>query len=172
MKILILYASKNGVTRECAETLCELLKKHDEVTLCSVKDGPLPSPADFDVAIVGSNIRMGLMNKEIKKYLKKHKTELSSMNTALFLCCGFADSFEEYCDVEIPKSLDASLGIHYFGGEMKPEKLRGIDKLVVKMVRSSIKTMNFKNGQLDQIPLPEILPENITRLADSIRELR
>ena len=83
MKILILYASKNGVTRECAETLCELLKKHDEVTLCSVKDSPLPSPADFDVAIVGSNIRMGLMNKEIKKYLKKHKAELSAMNTAV-----------------------------------------------------------------------------------------
>ena len=55
---------------------------------------------------------------------------------------------------------------------MKPEKLRGIDKLVVKMVRNSIKTKNFENGQLDQIPLPEILPENITRLADSIRELR
>ena len=172
MKILILYASKNGVTRECSEMLCEILKKHDEVTLCSVKELPLPSPTDFDVAIVGSNIRMGFMNKRIKKYLKEYKSELSEMNTALFLCCGFANNFEEYCSIEIPKNLNASLGIHYFGGEMKPEKLHGFDKLVVKMVRSSIKTKNFENSQLDQIPLPEILPENITRLADAILELK
>ena len=172
MKILILYATKNGATRECAEMLAELLKKSHTVTTVSAREAdPLPSPEDFDVAIIGSNVRMGAINKKIKKYLKTNAETLSGMQTAFFLCCGFADNFEEYVDIHVPKKLKLSLGAHYFGGEMKPEKLRGLDKLIVKMVRSSIHDKNFENSSLDQISLPELLPESITRLSDAIREL-
>ena len=171
MKILILYASKNGVTKQCAKMLADILNKRHQVTLCSAKEEKLPSPAGFDVAAIGSSVRMGGINKKIKKYLKENAEGLSKINTAVFLCCGNAESFEEYCALSIPKKLEVRLGKHYFGGELKPEKLKGLDKLIVKMVRGSIKTKNFENSQLDQIALPEIIPENIIRLADSIRDL-
>ena len=171
MKILILYASKNGVTKQCAEILADALNKRHEVTVVSAKEDKLPCPDGFDVAVVGSSVRMGAINKKIKKYLKENTEALSKINTAVFLCCGSAESFEEYCSISIPKRLETSLGRHYFGGELKPEKLKGLDKLIVKMVRGSIRTKNFENSQLDQIALPEIIPENIIRLADSIRDL-
>ena len=171
MKILILYASKNGVTKQCAEMLADELNKHHEVTIASAKDENLPCPDGFDVAVVGSSVRMGAINKKIKKYLKENTEALSKINTAVFLCCGSSESFDEYCSICIPKRLETKLGKHYFGGELKPEKLKGLDKFIIKMVRGSIRTKNFENSQLDQIALPEIIPENIIRLADSIRDL-
>ena len=172
MKILILYATKNGATRECAEMLSEKLKRKHEVTTVSVKEADtLPLPTDFDVAIIGSSVRMGAINRRIKKYIKTNLAALSAMHTAVFLCCGNADNFEEYIALSLPRKLKLSLGAHYFGGELKPEKLHGIDKLIVKMVRSSIHDKNFENSALDQIPLPELLPENIERLCDAIRDL-
>ena len=172
MKILILYATKNGATRECAEMLVEMLEKRHTVTVISANEATtLPSPEGFDVAVIGSSVRMGAINKKIKKYLKTNLQALSEIHTAFFLCCGFADNFEEYIDMHVPKKLKLSLGTHYFGGEMKPEKLRGIDKLIIKMVRSSIHDKNFENSSLDQIALPELLPESIARLSDSIRDI-
>ena len=172
VKILILYATKNGATRECAEMLTEKLEKKHDVTVVSVREADtLPSPKDFDVAIIGSSVRMGAINKRIRKYIKANVDALSQMHTAVFLCCGNADNFDEYVALSLPKRLELSLGAHYFGGEMKPEKLHGIDKLIIKMVRSSIHDKNFENSSLDQIPLPELLPENIERLCDAIRDL-
>ena len=171
MKILILYATKNGATKECAEMLAKQLEKRHSVTVVSAKETTLPSPKDFDVAVIGSNVRFGSINKKIKKYLKEHTSTLSEMQSAFFLCCGFADNFDEYIGISIPKRLSLSLGTHYFGGEMKPEKVHGLDKLILKMVRSSIHDKNFENSSLDQIALPELLPESITRLTDAIRDI-
>ena len=171
MNILILYASKNGVTKQCSEMLAELLKKSHTVTLVSAKDDPLPSPSDFDVAIIGSSVRMGTINSKIKKYMKQYAEILTDMHTAVFLCCGFPDEFDDYVATQVPTRLIASLGFHYFGGELKPEKLHGLDKFIVKRVRNSIRERNFENSALDQISLPEILPETIVRLSDSIRML-
>jgi menaquinone-dependent protoporphyrinogen oxidase len=172
VKILILYATKNGATRECAEMLAGKLERRHEVTVVSARDADtLPSPTDFDVAVIGSSVRMGGINKKIKKYIKANADALSEMHTAVFLCCGNADNFDEYVALSLPKKLKFSLGAHYFGGELKPEKLHGLDKLIVKMVRSSIHDKNFENSSLDQIALPELLPENIERLSDAIRDI-
>ena len=170
MNILIVYATKNGVTRECAEMLSRLLEKSHAVTLRSVKD-ELPSPKSFDIVILGSNVRMGAVNKSLKKYIKANLSELKKKQTAVFLCCGFSESFDDYCDIGAFRALSPTLGYHYFGGEMKPEKLHGLDKFIMKRVRNSIRTKNFENSQNDQIYLPEILPDSIVRLSDAIREL-
>jgi len=171
MKILVLYATKNGVTGQCAEILAGLLRKSHEVSVVSVSESVLPTPEEFDVVILGSSVRFGSINKRVKGYIKEHMAALGGKHTALFLCCGYSENFEEYVELQTPKGFKPTLGAHYFGGEMKPEKLRGFDKLVMKLVRGSIKQKNFENSELDQISLPEILPESISRLADAIREL-
>ena len=172
MKILILYATRGGVSRTCAEMLTEKLKERHEITLCSVREA-LPAPQDFDVAVVGGSVRFGAWNRKLKKYLRMHKEVLSAMPCALFFCCGFPLRYEEYAEIEVPKGLVCSLGIHYFGGELKPSKLKGLDKLIVTMVRQSILTQDFESpDDRTQHTLPEILPEAISRLADSIRALR
>ena len=67
--------------------------------------------------------------------------------------------------------LNLSLGAHCFGGELKPEKLKGFDKFAVRMMRSRLKSQDFEERDDDHLPIPEILPEAIDRLCDNIRKL-
>ena len=135
-----------------------------------INDVP-PSPDGFDVAIVGGSVRMGRINKRLKAYLRENAEKLNNIQTALFLCCGFSEEFDDYVSTQLPKTVLPSLGIHFFGGEFKPEKLHGLDKLIVKIVRSEMKTDDFEHPDPTRSPLPEILPENVYRLADRIRAL-
>jgi len=170
MKILIVYATRGGVSRTCAEMLKEKLEAHHAVTCCNVEDGA-PTPEDFDVAVLGGSIRMGRLNKKLKKYIKAHRATLAAMPSAAFICCGFPIQLEDYVETQLPRDLEFSLGVHCFGGEIKPEKQRGMDKLILKMVRSHIRYMDLEeNGKHDYM-LPEIIPEHITLLADRIRAL-
>ena len=171
MKILIIYATRGGVSKRCAEMLCERLNSDVfDITLCDIENGA-PSPEGFDVAVIGGSIRMGSINKKLKKYLRTYTSALLNINTALFLCCGYTENFDDYVLLNIPHHLVPTLGMHCFGGELKPEKLKGFDKFVVKMVRTSILDEDFENPDPNSSPLPEIIPENIWRLADSIRAL-
>ena len=170
MNILIVYATKGGVSRRCAEMLAGLLAEKHAVTCLNIEENP-PSPGGFDVAVVGGSVRMGRWNKKLRHYVKNHKETLENMPSAAFFCCGFPDEFEDYAETQLPKNMRFSLGVHCFGGELKPEKLRGFDKLVIKMVRSHIRTRDFEEGEYHSYTLPEIIPEHISLLADKIRAL-
>ena len=170
MKLLIVYSTKYGVSRRCAEMLADKLSAKMQVSVYDINDTP-PSPSGFDAAVVGGSIRMLRINKNLKAYLKQYASELSNMPTALFLCCGFSENFDDYVSMVFPKSVSASLGIHCFGGELKPDKLRGLDKFLVKRIRSSMQYRDFDDPDPDASPLPEILPETIYRLADTIKAL-
>ena len=171
MKILILYATHGGVTRTCAEILTKRLMSHHTVQTMDIHDNP-PSPASYDAVVLGSCIRMGKINKAIKRYIKTYMNQLSSISTGVFFCCGYPRQFDEYVETQLPKKLICSLGIHCFGGELKPEKLSGLDKLVVRIARSSINSQDFEESDADHHALPEILPENIALLAEKIEKLR
>lgn len=170
MKILIIYSTRTGVSRACSEMLQKKLRDSFEVSVFDIKDEP-PAPDGFDVCVIGGSIRMAHIDKRLKAYLKTHAETLSKKHTALFLCCGFTESFDDYVSLQIPKSIIASLGIHCFGGEMKPDKLKGLDKLVIKTVLSQMRYEEFDDPDPKRSPIPEILPETIYRLADRIRAL-
>ena len=171
MKILIAYAGRGGATKECADLLAKRLSAHHTPLLCDAKSEPIPSPAEFDVVVLGSAIYFSRAHKTVKRYVKEHRDTLSKMPTAIFLVCGYPKQFDEYADIEFSKKLTCSLGIHSFGGELKPEKRSGLDKLIVRMMRSSILSQDFEESDDDHHPLPELLPENINLLAEKIEKL-
>ena len=169
MKILIVYSSAWGVSKQCAQMLADMLCDKHEVSVFSIENAPYPT--GFDVAVVGGSVRMGRLNRQLRSYLKNNAEALSGMNTALFMCCGLSENFDDYVALQFPTSVIPSLGIHYFGGELKPEKLKGFDRIAVKMMRSSILGNDFEAPDPSISPLPEILPEAISRLAESIRKI-
>jgi menaquinone-dependent protoporphyrinogen oxidase len=172
MKILILYASHGGATKKCAELLKEGLEKNHAVTLSDVRaEQSLPSPSEFDVCVLGSCIRFARINKQIKEFMRVNAEALSKMPSAFFLCCGFTSESDDYIETQIPSTLTLSLGAHCFGGELKPQNLKGFDKLAVRLMRSSLKSQDFEESDDDHLPIPEILPEAIERLCDNIRKL-
>lgn len=167
MKILIVYATCGGVTQTCAEMLASFLTERHDITLCSAET-ELPCPSDFDAVVLGSNVRFGKVNATIKKYIRRYAEALSKMPSSVYLCCGFPRNFEEYVDTQIPKALHCSLGFYSFGGELKPEKLHGMDRWIVKHIRNSIRCQDFEESDREHHILPEIFLENIRLLADKI----
>ena len=170
MKVLIIYSTKGGVSKQCAEMLKDRLSGAIQVDVYDIKDAP-PSPVGYDVAVIGGSIRMARIKRSLRTYLKANANTLNSIQTALFLCCGITEDFDDYVKLNFPKKIIPTLGIHFFGGELKPEKLKGFDKLVVRSMRSTIKYEDFEAPDPNSSPLPEIIPENIYRLADTIRAL-
>ena len=175
MKILIVYASESGTCRECADILEQKLYKHEvsKYDITRAVDCPL-SPADFDACVVGGPVRFGKLHRDVIKYIKRYKNELQGMKSAYFLVCGYTDQHEKYLKKSIPAELQQSaVCCELFGGRLKPENSRGVDKLFVKAARSSILSEDESDkgneGEFERV-LPEIVPENIARLAAALQE--
>ena len=172
MKILIIYASKNGVAKKCAERLSDELSTTNEITLCNINDSPVPTPNNFDAIVLGGSIRMTKLNKELKKYLKTHFDAISNMPSAFFFCCGIIRDLDDYKATELPPKIQFSLGVECFGGELKPDKVKGFDKLIVNAMRQSILTQDSDLRNSSGLELPEYMPENILALAERIKRLK
>ena len=175
MKILIVYASESGTCRECADMLEHELYKH-EVTkydVTKVMDFTL-SPSNFDACVVGGPVRFGKLHRDARKYIRKYKNELLAKKCAYFLACGYTDQYEKYLKKSIPADLKAaSVCCELFGGRLKPEYARGLDRFFIKAARESIlsEDENEKGyeGEFERV-LPEIVPENVKRLAKSLEQ--
>ena len=172
MKVLIIYTSRGGASRSCVEMLKEKIEDSCEVTLCDAREvEALPTLDTCDVLVIGGSVRYGQIDKKLKAYLKVNADKINAKPCAFFFCCGFPSELDDYIDTQLPKKIEFSLGIYCFGGELKPQKLKGMDKIIVKMIRSHINSQDFEESDDDHLPLPELLPESVQRLADEIRKL-
>ena len=170
MKILIAYSSKQGTTERCASMLRDKLGSA-EVEMVDINKCVPNSPDNYDVVVLGSSVRFGSISKNLKKYIKAHKQALSAMPSAVFLCCGYPDQFDDYVKDQFPKDFKPTYDFHCFGGELKPKQTKGFDRIIVSMARHSILEHDFEDSSYEG-SLPEILPESISILADTILKRR
>ena len=171
MKALIVYASRHGASAEACEMLADRLRAFMTVDICDVHDSP-PSPLDYDVAVVGGSVHMNKLDKKLKKYLRENIEALSAMPSATFICCGLTDDFDDYVTTEIPKEIKFSLGVHCFGGQLKPDRVKGLDKMTVFIMRQSILSQDPDKSDCDRRELPELFPDTIYALAENIKQIK
>ena len=170
LKTAIIYTTKGGTTRECAHLLQRELKEQD-VTVLDMKDAEKFD--GYDIVVIGFPIRMARMSKVARKYVKEHKGELVTKKVAYFMCCGFIDCADEYAEKILPSELsESALAVTCLGGSLEPERFKGLDKLIVKSVRAEILGGGNNGDQRDDMSLPTILDENISQLANVIRNVR
>lgn len=168
MKIVISYSSKSGTVRECAEELSKKLAPN-EVTLADL-DTDTPDLTAFDIAIVGGYVRMGKISKKMIRFVNENKQLLGATMHAFFLCCGLPESTEYYFEKAIPRELlCSSISNACFGGDLRINKQKGLDKFIAKLILREIKTNNIAEDMNEEMPIPAVLPENISRFADEIR---
>ena len=165
MKILVAYAGKSGGCRSMCELLATHLPHH-EVQVVDLVAAPV-SPEGFDYVVLGGAVRYGKLHRALRAYLAANGKVIAAMKHTLFLCCAFADQFENYAEMLFDSALlESADETVYFGGELNVSRQRGFDKLVARMMRSSI-----MESEDDDAMLPGLLPEHVRMLADRLRPL-
>lgn len=168
MKIVIAYSSKSGTVKECAEMLAKELKPN-EVTLADLEHS-FPDITDFDIAVIGGYVRTGRISPKMTQFVADNSTMLLETMHAFFLCCGLPESTEYYFEKSIPRVLlNNSISNMCFGGDLRVDKQKGFDKFIAKMIIREIKNNNIAEDMNDEMTIPAILPENISRFSDEIK---
>ncbi len=157
MNTLIIYASKTGTTEKCADQINKQLKNSKMVNILDQNE----DINRYDLIVIGTPIRMGMIDKRIKKFLISNIESLKSKKVAYFICCGFNENWKSYYEQNIPKDLlDNAIIYDTFGGEMDLQKQKGFDKFITKMVSKN----TDKNKEI------KILNENIERFIKLLDE--
>ncbi len=69
MQTLIVYASKTGTTEKCARILGQNLKDTTIINLTATQNEDINK---YDLIIIGSPIRMGMIHKKVKEFISKN----------------------------------------------------------------------------------------------------
>jgi len=153
MKIGIFYGTKTQTTETCAKELANLLPNSHLINL----NFDYLDVDDFDFIVIGSNVRLGKINKNVKKFLKKNKSKLYNKKVAYFLCNVFQNktlaTFKRNLD---PKLYNRAQIIKSFGGEIALEKQKGIDKFISKVI---LKLKTFEKTGIDYNAISEFARE-------------
>ncbi|MDF2474260.1 MAG: flavodoxin [Lachnospiraceae bacterium] len=156
MNTLIVYASKYGCTKKCAELLSkELQGKSDLVNLKSSDNIHI---SEYDRIIIGGSIYAGRIQKEVKEFCCENLERLKEKQIGLFICCmqegkEIETELVQNFDSELVKIAIAKDG---FGGEFNLDKMNFLEKFIVKKI--SKVTTNKSN----------ILTENIHHFAQAM----
>lgn len=161
-RIVILYESANGFTRACVERLQKEMN-YTECVVCDLEK-ECPQLRAGDVLVVGSPVRRGRLMKKAAAFLKTIESE-SAYPIGVFLCCGFADRFEEYRDRLIPEAIRAcAFSVLNFGGTLNPSGKPFWDKLWLFHARSQVVESEIEDGEFTPV-LPGMIPEAIGQMA-------
>ncbi|MFR1709563.1 MAG: flavodoxin domain-containing protein [Clostridium sp.] len=161
MKTLIVYASRYGCTKECAEGLSKLIS--GDVTVININN-KVKEIKSFDTIIIGGSIYMGKIQKDISNFCKQNKNILLRKKIGLFICC--------YTPIEqtdfINNFYDSDLLRHskinsILGGEMRYDKMNFFYK---KLFQSLNKIEGFKKGVIE----PSISQHQIKKFSEIINK--
>lgn len=162
MKTLIIYGTKYGCTKKCAEILKTYIK--GGVDIVSVKDGRFQLEY-YDNIIIGCSVYMGKIQSEITKFCKKYKKKLLKKKVGIFISCYTPNDTEGFFEGLFYKDLLSHASyVTTIGGEMDYEKMNVFYR---KMFQSLKKIDGFNEGFVE----PEIRIEDIKNLAKIINEL-
>lgn len=164
MKTLIIYASKTGTTKKCAALLAANLGA-ENCDLCSVYED-MPDISDYGCVMIGSFIRMGVIDKKISSFISEKKEALLKMPMGIFLCGCLEDKLQNAIIKNLDEDiLNHALCVEYFGGELHPESYKGIEKLFVRSItKISGKDSSFRIEK-------NIRPEAISLFANEFKNI-
>ena len=133
MKTLIVYSSKYGCVKDCAEYLKS--KIGEDTKICDVNNLTGIEIKQFDNIIIGSSVYVGKISKQIKMFVQNNIDILLEKRVAIFLCCALEAQLNEYLNSTFPKSLlDLAISIKVFGSEARIQEMSFLDKTIIKAV--------------------------------------
>ena len=145
-KVLVAYGTRYGTTQDTSERIRDFLETKEIEVLINLEDKE-PSLSGFDGVLIGTGIKINMWTKKIKKFIMKHKKELSNRNFkfGFFVNCGTAsqkekinEAKEKYIDKKLQK-----IGLTYdiadtFGGVYDFSETSPWSNMTKKMFKSGL----------------------------------
>ncbi len=133
MKTIVVYATRYGCTEKCAGKLAE--KLGGEVDLCNLKRDRVVDLSAYDRVVIGGPIYMGKIQKEVANFCMKNLHKLKEKQLGLFICGMLDKAAEKQLHGSFPPELLVRASAKgCFGGEFSFNKMKAVDRLIVKMV--------------------------------------
>lgn len=148
MKKIIVYKTKYGSTKSCAEKI----SKNINCDMISVEDAKKINLNDYDMIIIGTYIKMGMVPKEIIKFMKLNLKYLKTKKISIFIL-GIASSsdmiklFEKKIPVDIKNNVTT---IEHFGGLLDIPNPGFIEKAVVNKIEEEGKKFQLNDIIIDK----------------------
>lgn len=142
MKTLIVYATKYGSTKTCAEKIKNQLK--NDVDLVDIKKQKNPEINDYTTIIIGGSMYAGRIQKQIKKFCTANINNLLQKKIGLYICCMYeGNQAEQQFKEAFPESLQqhaAARGI--LGGALNFNKMNFLEKTIIKKISGVEKSLS------------------------------
>lgn len=167
MKILILYTSLGGTTKEAADRITSGFAVGD-VTVRDLKKGTV-SVTGYDAVVVLAPIYFGKLEKQARIFLSQKEEELLQTRLYLGYCCGLTDESEDYADSVFPRKLrEHAESVLYLGGSLQANGRSFFHRLILWKMRSAIRESEMEAGEYTPV-MPGFLPENADRIVSLIK---
>ena len=83
-KLLILYSTVDGHTKEICNYIYKKLKVRKKVSIISVEDSADYDLKDFEEIVIGASVRYGYHRKNVYKFIQQNIEKLDKVKTAFF----------------------------------------------------------------------------------------
>lgn len=156
MSTLIVYATKYGFTKTCAEMLAKKLDEKAEIYDLNIKR---PNPALYDKVIIGGSIYAGRLRKPVALFCTENLNTLKGKKLGLFIC-GMAegDDARKQLESSYPSELlSTAVAKESFGGGYDFNKMNFLERFIIKKISKSDKNQS------------RVMDENMTRFAELMK---
>lgn len=131
----IIYSSRYGTTKSCAQYLKESIKGNIDIIDVDKLDLKTIDIEKYNTIILGSSIYIGSVSKNMKAFCSKNTESLKEKTVGIFICCGQPNKAKEFMAANFPSEILGNCGVTgSFGGEAKIDKMKFVDKCITKIV--------------------------------------
>ena len=136
MKALIIYMSSHGCAAKAAKQVADGLARtcHTEVSVVDLEHDAVPDLSGFELIIIGGSIRIGTLQKRVKKFMEKNLELLLEKPIGLYICCMYEG---EKAAGQMTRNFPEPLLRHaralgYFGGELDFNVMNSFERMIIK----------------------------------------
>jgi len=137
--VLVAAASKHGATFEIAHTIARELEA-DDVTAEALTVEDVESLDRYDAVVLGSAVYMGRWLEPARKFVERHRDELTARKTWLFSSGPIGDPpqprAEQAVRVDDIMAATDALGHRIFSGKLDGSKLSFPERAVLRAVHA------------------------------------
>lgn len=148
MKSLIVYSSKKGATKKCAEQIKKGIL--GEVKMITSKEAQDLSLESYDNIILGSPVYAGRLDKDLKKFCQSREEELNKKKTFLFLVGMSDQAIDNYVKNNIPKEVAEQFkDVVFCGGALYFSKMNFLEKFMMKKIANAENKAKGEKTKID-----------------------